>query len=165
MDREGVDVVHDLTVVPYGFVKENSVDEIIAIEFLEHISFRSTIKVLREWHRIMKIGGKLTIQVPAIDKMCEMFMNEEVCDCVAHKPIDDVDVKALDCCDYCKGKGKVNPTRWLFAFTGAQKHEWDVHRNVLTKESLTFNLFEAGFKNIEVGYDKYNWKLVAKCCK
>jgi SAM-dependent methyltransferase len=163
--EDGVGVVYDLTKVPYPFVQPNTVDEIISIEFLEHISFRDTINVLKEWYKILKVGGILHIQVPAIDKMCEMFANREICSCVSHKPVDEVDAKALDCCEECGGKGKVNPNRWLFAFTGAQKHEFDLHRNIFTKDIMMEDLIEAGFSNIDIGYDNYNWKLTVKCIK
>lgn len=158
------DVLWDLTKVPYEFVTE-PVEEIIATELLEHISWRYTDIILKEWYRILKMGGKLTIQVPAIDKMCEMFAKGQICECVKHKPIGDDDAVGDKKCWDCRGEGKVNPTRWLMAFTGAQKHAWDRHLNVFTKEILEENLRRAGFSNIEIKYGKYEWKLIAVCVK
>ena len=151
--------------VPYEFAEDDSADEIISIECLEHISFRETMNVLREWRRILKPGGQITIQVPAIDKMCEMFASGKVCGCVKHKPTCDEDAKGKKDCWNCKGEGRVSPNRWLFAFTGAQKHRLDSHLNVFTKDILEENLKEAGFSDIEVCYDKYEWKLIAKASK
>lgn len=165
LEWEGLtDVIQDLTDIPYNF-KTNSVDEIIAIEVLEHISFRKTVPVLREWHRILKENGKITIQVPAIDKMCEMFANKEICYCVAHKPNTLEDARGKKDCWDCEGRGKVNPNRWKIAFTGAQKHSFDTHRNVFTKDSLEESLRCAGFENIDIKYDKYEWKIIAVCRK
>lgn len=156
------DVVWDLTEVPYGFVKE-SVDELVAVEVLEHISFRHTEKVLSEWYRILKMGGKLTIQVPNIGEMMEDYVNGLICDCVPHKVVKEEDFKADLWCEKCKGKAKVNTNRWLFAFTGAQKHDWDIHQNIFTKEILEEKLKKVGFSKVEFKNKLY--KLVAVCYK
>ena len=160
-----VDIVWDCIKTPYPF-DSGDVEEIISEEFLEHISFRDTIPVLMEWHRILKPKGKLYIQVPAIDKMCEMFANKEVCpdnNCIPHKP--NGIVKANPNCQFCNGKGKVNLNRWKFAFSGAQKHLWDAHLNHFTKSELRENLYRAGFQNVRISYDEYEWKLKANCQK
>jgi len=158
------DIIWDLTKYPYPFDDEVA-DEIRAVELLEHISFRETINVLREWHRILKPGGKLHIQVPAIDKMCRMFAYKEICDCVAHKPADEYDAKGNPDCYVCKGKGKVNPVRWLMAFCGAQKHEHDTHKSIFTKKIITDHLKFAGFKRVDITYGSHNWKLKVNCYK
>jgi predicted SAM-dependent methyltransferase len=59
--RDGVDVVHNLDVYPYPF-KDNEFDEILADNVLEHLN--DTIGVMKELHRILKKGGRLTIRVP-----------------------------------------------------------------------------------------------------
>jgi len=58
---KGVDVVHDLNKFPYPF-DTNSADEIFAAETLEHLE--DTMKVLEEFRRILKPGGRLVIEVP-----------------------------------------------------------------------------------------------------
>jgi len=158
VNMSGVDIVWDLTKTPYPFVKE-PVDEIIAQEFLEHIPLAKTEKVLREWYRILKSGGKATIQVPDIGKMCEMYVNGEICECVPHKAPTKEGYKPNPNCWQCGGKGKINPTRWLYAFTGTQKHKYEYHHNVFTKELLEKALKKAGFRNIEFKPSLY--KLIA----
>lgn len=153
-----VDIVWDLTIVPYKFVKE-PVDEIIAQEFLEHISFIKTEKVLKEWHNILKSGGKATIQVPDVGKMCEMYANGEVCECVPHKAPVKEEYKANPKCWNCGGKAKVNTTRWFYAFVGTQKHKYEYHRNIFTKDLLEKALRNAGFKKIK--FEQSLYKLVA----
>ena len=160
--KGATDIMWDLTQVPYEFAGEQ-VDEIISIEFLEHISWRDTEKVLREWCRILKLGGKLRIQVPDCGKMMDMYVNDEVCDCVPHKVNRMEDFKAKSTCWTCGGKAKVNPRRWLFAFTGAQKHPWDFHRNIFTKERLEELLKKVGFRRVSFEDDIY--KLVVICLK
>lgn len=57
---KGVDVVHDIEsgVFPFG---DEEFDEILCQDVLEHVEY---IPVLKEIHRILKKGGKLTIRVP-----------------------------------------------------------------------------------------------------
>ena len=80
------DILWDLTKTPYEFVNEQ-VDEILAIEFLEHISWRDTDRILAEWYRILKYKGKVSIQVPDCGAMMEMFIKREICQCCSHKPM------------------------------------------------------------------------------
>ena len=55
------DFIVDLNQFPYPF-KDNSVDEINACHILEHLNDPFTI--MKELHRILKLNGKLRIQVP-----------------------------------------------------------------------------------------------------
>lgn len=160
--KGATDIMWDLTKTPYEFIDE-PVDEIVSTEFLEHISWRDVEKVLAEWYRILKFGGKLTIQVPDCGKMMEMYVNKEVCDCVPHKANRMEDYKAKDTCWNCGGKAKVNPRRWLFAFVGAQKHPWDFHRNIFTKEILEEYLKKVGFRKID--FEDNIYKLIVICRK
>lgn len=56
----GVDIVHNLEEVPFPF-NNDSLDEVMCNDVLEHLDY---ILVLREIHRILKPGGKVTIKVP-----------------------------------------------------------------------------------------------------
>lgn len=56
----GVDVVHDLSVLPLPF-SDQSLDEILCQDVLEHVEY---IALLRDIHRILRKGGKLFVRVP-----------------------------------------------------------------------------------------------------
>ena len=56
----GVDVVWDIEKLPLPFQNEEF-DEVLANDILEHIDY---IPVLKDLHRILKVGGKLTVRVP-----------------------------------------------------------------------------------------------------
>lgn len=56
----GVDVVHDIEKLPLPF-GNGEFDEILCNDVLEHVEY---ILVLKDLHRILKTGGKLTIRVP-----------------------------------------------------------------------------------------------------
>lgn len=70
---------------------DNSVGEIYAESVLEHIphGFRTgasvadrahvkTIKVLREWYRVLKVGGKCIIKVPNIRGICFQYTRNNI---------------------------------------------------------------------------------------
>lgn len=158
------DVVHDLTKFPYPW-EEGSVSEITMVELLEHISFRYTSQILAECYRILGPGGKLHIQVPNIKEMIDCYVYNQICECVPHKPVNKLDAMARQDCFNCKGRGRVHPNRWLYAFCGAQKHEYDFHRNIFTPESLEEHLLNAGFSKIDMGRDDYSWKIKCNCYK
>lgn len=142
---------------PFG---ANSIDKVQMIEVLEHLSWRKTYPVLSEIRRILKPGGELEIQVPDCGKAMEYYVNNEVCECVPHKGTAE-EYKPDENCFLCSGKGKINPNRWLFSFLGAQKHEFDSHLNIFTKERLENDLKKAGFTNYEFTDDIYKLKVKA----
>lgn len=154
-----VDKVFDFEVFPYPF-KDSSVEEIYSCETFEHLSWRAQSKVFEELFRILKPKGLVNIQVPDIGEMCRNYVNNEICDCVPHKSETDT-FHANPDCPKCLGKGKINPTRWVMAFCGAQKHPWDYHKTMFTKESMTNYLTSAGFTGIEYIYHPYKIKVKA----
>ena len=158
-----VDIVHDLTEVPYPFAKEGEAEQIISVEFLEHISFRDIDKVLKEWYRILGFGGKLVIQVPDCGKAMEYYVNKQICDCVPHKAEKPEYFKANEKCPNCNGRGMINPVRWIFSFLGAQKNPYDLHQNIFTKESMENELKNAGFRNIN--FREHIYKIIVECEK
>ncbi len=56
----GVDVVHDIETLPLPFA-DGEFDEILCQDVLEHVEY---IPVLKDLHRILAPGGKLTVRVP-----------------------------------------------------------------------------------------------------
>ncbi len=56
----GVDVVHDLDVLPLPF-EDEAFDEIVCQDVLEHVDL---VGVLRECHRILRPGGAIHVQSP-----------------------------------------------------------------------------------------------------
>jgi len=60
---DGVDVVHDLASTPWPF-DDDSVDEIHASHFVEHLTGTQRIAFVNECYRILKKGGKCAIITP-----------------------------------------------------------------------------------------------------
>ncbi len=70
-DSEGVDIRADASKL--FMVKDQSVSEIYASHILEHFSHTKTLDVLKEWNRVLKIGGKVYISVPDFDAMIKLY--------------------------------------------------------------------------------------------
>lgn len=58
--------------------ENNSVDEIRACDVLEHFSYRDTIRVLKEWLRVLVPGGKVYIQTPNAKLLAERWLKNDL---------------------------------------------------------------------------------------
>ena len=65
------DLLHDIS-LPFPY-KDNSVDEILAKDILEHFDKYLRYVVFYEWARILKIGGIITIVVPNFPKVIRRY--------------------------------------------------------------------------------------------
>jgi len=66
-----ITVIADIRNLPY---REESVDEILAIDILEHVSYRETVNVLKKWVDLLKVGGSLIIQIPCLDSIIKFLI-------------------------------------------------------------------------------------------
>ncbi len=67
------DIVADASHLPFD---DGSVDEIYAGHLLEH--FAENENVIKEWHRVLKTGGKITITVPDVQKSLLLYSQGEI---------------------------------------------------------------------------------------
>ena len=71
-----VDVLVDVTEkLPF---EDNSADIIVAEHILEHIYLHKQEGALREWHRILKPGGKLVITVPNQRELARAYLEGRI---------------------------------------------------------------------------------------
>jgi ubiquinone/menaquinone biosynthesis C-methylase UbiE len=56
---------------------DNHADEMYAIHLFEHIARLEADVTLSEWRRVLKVGGKLVIEVPCLDKIAQNIVNGE----------------------------------------------------------------------------------------
>lgn len=66
-----VDARFDILSIPYP---DNSVDEIKAFHVIEHFDFFEVQKLLKEWNRVLKPGGKLYLETPDFLSTCAAFV-------------------------------------------------------------------------------------------
>lgn len=120
------DVLSDCRVLPFG---NDYADEIHCIHGLEHIPRMQLENMLVDWHRAMKQGAKLVIEVPCLDKMAALIV-----------------------------AGEKNLRVTLFGIFGdprdprpAMMHAW-----AYTKAELSAALEQCGFSQIEVMEPKFH---------
>lgn len=68
---QGADIQADMGKLPYD---EGSVDEIFSSYALQHLPKARVPITLREWHRVLKQGGKLTLRVPDLEWCCRRWL-------------------------------------------------------------------------------------------
>lgn len=66
-----VDQQFNANSIPYA---DNSVDEILALHVIEHFDFHESQKVLNEWYRVLRPGGKLVVETPDFLAACRDFV-------------------------------------------------------------------------------------------
>lgn len=64
--------------------EDNSVSEIYASQILEHFPHLQTVSVLKEWHRVLRPGAKITIGVPDFARAIEIYTKVGLCDWVVN---------------------------------------------------------------------------------
>ena len=60
----------DVMALPF---KDNSVDEILAIDIYEHVSFNDSKKLLKHWIDKLKDDGQILIQAPSLMRIFQYF--------------------------------------------------------------------------------------------
>jgi len=114
------DKITDCRSLPF---ETGSADEIHSIHFVEHVHRLEVDNMLADWHRVLKAGGKLAIEVPCLNKMAQHIVD-----------------------------GEKNMRLTLLGIFGdpRDKKLGMMHCWSWTKEELTDCLLQAGFKNVEV---------------
>lgn len=98
---------------------DDTFDEIYASHILEHLGTGGGYRALREWHRILKSGGKIYISVPDLDVICSILLDKS----------------------YPEGH-----LIYLIAMLyGGQRDEFDVHYYGYNLQLLNMNLSSVGF--------------------
>lgn len=101
-----------------GFVADASVDVIYQCHLLEHFKRADTVRVLREWHRVLRPGGVLRTAVPDFAKLVEIYQRT-------------ADLQLV-----------------IGGLYGRQDYEFNIHYTTFDEPTLTRVLHEAGFTDV-----------------
>lgn len=71
---ERADERYDIAKLPYT---ENSVDEIRGFHVIEHFDYMFAHEVMKEWHRVLKIGGRLHLETPDLLSSCKAMVDTD----------------------------------------------------------------------------------------
>jgi len=123
VDKRPFSHIHYLSdVEELPFIKENTVDLIYISHCLEHIPHRKLVKVLNEYHRVLKRGGILRISVPDFKKITEIYQITNDVNTIIHP---------------------------LF---GSQEYKYNFHFNAFDYKSLESVLLERDYVNVRLWY-------------
>lgn len=56
---------------------DNSVDEIFASHLFQQLNPFKILKILNEWHRVLKPGAKIILEMPNIEELCKQFLTAD----------------------------------------------------------------------------------------
>ena len=119
--------------LPY---EDSSIQEIFSSHLLEHLSKFDVVPTLKEWFRVLKDGGKLTVRVPDLAWCCQWWVNHQTTGW-------DLDV--------------------LF---GNQSREGEFHKTGFNREIMVDYLHQAGFQVKEFNeLDTHNQKTLEFICQ
>jgi len=62
----GADVECDIRALPFA---DGAADEVMAIHVLEHIPVADVMGVVAEWARVLKVGGRMVLELPCREKV------------------------------------------------------------------------------------------------
>lgn len=66
------DVKADIFKLP---LENNSIELILIVHTLEHFYRWDTIDILKEFYRVLQLGGKLVVEMPDLDRCIEWYVN------------------------------------------------------------------------------------------
>lgn len=133
--NHGPDLVADVTnlhMLPAGYY-----NEILASDILEHIGRPQTLNVLKEWNRVLRIGGELKIQTVDVIGLVQLLQKET---------------------DYTR------QNELLQCLYGTQHYPGDWHYAGFTKDFITQLLQKAGFHIANIS-SKDHWLFVISAIK
>jgi SAM-dependent methyltransferase len=115
-------VDHVLSVEKLDFAADGSVDLIYACHVLEHFGRTMYMDVLREWCRVLKIGGVLRLAVPDFRACAKIYYE----------------------------RGLENGLSGLMGLIcGGQRDEYDYHKMVFDEPFLSTALYAIGFSSVQ----------------
>lgn len=119
-----------------SFVQNNTVEEIIAHDIIEHLPFNKSAQCLKIWFDYLQKGGKISIQTTNFNLMIKAY-SEKVWDICALNYM-------------------------LFAginYTDVGSQECDFHKSVYSPEFIFHLLKNIGYKNIKIKEDSIDENL------
>lgn len=139
--KPGVVTDIELTDLPYV---DGSVDEILAEHVLEHLSFAEEALAWPEMARVLRRGGRLTLEVPDFEWVCAVFL----------AGVDDWrEFYVVGHADHYAGCGTALNQRWGIVqtmFFGNQNGDGQFHRSAYTEGKLRALARRTGFSAIKV---------------
>ncbi len=71
-DLHDSDMDMDIRKLPFD---DESIDDIAAIHVCEHFYVKEILSIMQEWRRVLKPGGRMTLELPCLDKVLLHFQH------------------------------------------------------------------------------------------
>lgn len=168
-------VVADLSSFPWQW-KDETVEEVLMYDFLEHFPYRTTKPMLEEVWRVLKMGGAVEIQVPDFEQCARAILNltPYICN-VCEKPVvewraSDKKLPPLDNCPNCNVDLNKVAAAGVARLYGGQDYVGNHHHTTFTRMMLVGYLHESGFDDCifledEDDYMRRNWNFKVRAIK
>ena len=72
-NMEGIDVVGDVR--NFNMFRDEEFDYILASDIIEHFTIFETKNILKEWKRVLKIGGIIEFRMPNLKVICKKYID------------------------------------------------------------------------------------------
>ena len=129
------DIQADILNLPF---EDKSAEKVVLCHVIEHISYKKTIDLLEEVHRVLVDGGAFELAYPEYEKCVEAFLKNE--------------------------KGE-RWRWWIQTLYGTQDDPGQYHVAPIVTEHLKEQLREVGFNEFDYELDEYNAVLKCKKCE
>lgn len=143
---------YDIFNLPYT---DNSVDEIRADAFIEHLSFVDEKRLFLEIKRVLKKEGKLSFSVPNFEKVVKMWLDAKD----DFKDFYRMDEEAIRSQHWFGNNSYTTENRWGYLTAmifGSQNGEGQYHVNCYTIPKIKAILKLIGFEEVEIS--EFLWK-------
>lgn len=176
--RPGADLVVDLSKFPWPW-PDDSVEQILMLDFLEHFSYRKTDKILEECWRVLMPSSEIIIQVPDFEECAKAVLRAFPFDCnkcekqiIGNEGLHAGDPShvaiAHDECPYCGHQRADSDDAALNRLYGGQDYEGNWHHTAFTKSRMRRYLERNGFVNfqdLEIVHQRINWNFKMSATK
>jgi len=125
------DIVGDIR--DLHMVKDCSFDAVFSSHNLEHLYFHEALVTLREFYRVIKVGGEVLVACPDLQQVAKLIAEDKLMDPIFTPP-----------------SGPIAPIDMLYGYRSsiAKGNHFMAHKTGFTATSLKNTLERAGFKDI-----------------
>lgn len=160
----------DLSKMPWPW-KDNDVDEILMLDFLEHFPYRKTSSILEEAWRVLKPGMPLIVQVPSFEECATAMLYDHGMFCNAcgfeFSPAHLMGNEGVFC-GTCHQPIHAVAEAGMKRLYGGQDYDGNWHFCAFTRNSIQRKLRSSGFSScefLEEDHQRKNWNMKVRSLK
>jgi hypothetical protein len=160
-------VVADLEKFPWQWGDE-TIEEVLMYDFFEHFPYRMTKPILEEVWRILKLDGKVEIQVPDFNQCARAILGLSPYVCNVCETNITFQMGDSENCDSCGTSIDSIADAGVRRLYGGQNYPGNFHQTTFTPKILERHLGNVGFGNfeyLEKEHQLRNWNFKVRATK